>query len=299
MKAILMLLVVTFPLAASAQGPDRARQHFQRGEVHYRLGEFARALDEFRAALKLTRRSSIVLNLAQSYRQLDRPKKALFYYKLYLDMYDRENPGKESPYLQDVQKFIGWCVARQEQLRRDSRPKPGPGSAASGTLSVKVPLPGARVELDGEEVGRGPLATSLDVKPGRRLVQASRFGFGTRSRRFQMKPAGRARVELELRRNRFWFFTGLAAAALAVTAETTAVVCTLEARDQYQGLPTWERYRNGALAGHIVAGTLAAAAAVSFYLHVRNGRLERQQWGTSAGYAPAKGGGVAVGRVSF
>jgi len=142
---------------ASAEVKARVKALFQQGETAYRVGKFADALEHFRAALKLYNRASIVLNVAQCYRQLKQTNQALFFYKLYMTQWARENPDRPSPYTEEVSRHI---AALQEQAERSSR----------SSLVLTSRPPGARIWLDGRELAMTSPATLKDLSPGKHSV---------------------------------------------------------------------------------------------------------------------------------
>lgn len=152
------------PLTADAQttapakdDQARAKELFLQGETDYRLGKFKEALERFRAAARLTTRASIVLNIAQCYRQLKQTNQALFFYKLYLTQWDRERPGTPSPYTGEVSRHI---ADLQVLAARSSR----------STLVLTSRPTSARIWLDGRELAMTTPATLKDLSPGARSV---------------------------------------------------------------------------------------------------------------------------------
>lgn len=129
--ALAILLLLATPVAA--QQPDRkakttptnavkieqAKAFFASGEVAFRLGKFKVALENFLSALRLVKRNSIMLNIAQCYRNLDNPQKSLFYYKLYLSEYARQNV-KPIPFHAAVKKHISDMEERLAEKEKDT-----------------------------------------------------------------------------------------------------------------------------------------------------------------------------------
>jgi formylglycine-generating enzyme required for sulfatase activity len=142
-RCAVVALLLLVSLSASA-GPDpvaKAKEYVAKGEVQYRLGNFAQALEEFKAALALVSRPNIVLNMAQCYRQLNQPQKAVFYYKLYLTEWERQATGVP-PFEREVKKYIKDLAAKASQA---------PPPPVRPTYMVRItgtPI-GARVVLTG------------------------------------------------------------------------------------------------------------------------------------------------------
>lgn len=99
-------------------------------------------------------------------------------------------------------------------------------------------------------------------------------------------------------RSKLWLGIGIGAAALAVTSEVLAWVAYSNATDYHEHEPGYSTNRDLSIAGHVAAGTMAAAAAVSFYLYYRGGKPARA---ASAGVlvAPGPHGWWLVGRMQF
>jgi hypothetical protein len=258
-------------------------------------------LGEYRAALKLVHRVSLILNIAQCYRQLRQTERALFYYRLYLSDAERLSPGQVPPYADEVQGHIRELSAL---LRREQQRQQQAEEGASGQLWLADLPRGSWLEVDGTRLGEVPLDQPLTLSGGLHRVRAGRFGFSTWSASLQVRAGGSAVEQVRLERSRLWLIGGVSAAALAAGAEIAAVVLTLEAREQYQGTPEWESRRNGALAGHVLAGTLAAAAVACLVVHWHLGRLPRARPPAAArrptlALQPLRGGGWVGGSFRF
>ncbi len=63
----------------------------------------------------------MAFNIAQCYRQSQRPEQAIFYYKLFLSDWSRKNPNKQSPFRKEVEGHIHQLTqeikAKKEQAR--------------------------------------------------------------------------------------------------------------------------------------------------------------------------------------
>jgi formylglycine-generating enzyme required for sulfatase activity len=126
-KLILPLALILGLLAGSARAEDprleQAKRLFEQGTTSYRLGNFAEALAQFKDALKLVNRPSIILNVAQCYRQLDRPREALFFYLLYQTEWQRANPDKRSPYHDEITQHVAKLSKQVKQMKLSERPR--------------------------------------------------------------------------------------------------------------------------------------------------------------------------------
>ncbi len=90
-------MFITTMVQADESASIKAKKRFEQGKNLYYQGHFAKAATEFQAALNLEKRTSTIINLAQCYRQLNQPRKALFYYRLYLTEWQRQNPNQQPP----------------------------------------------------------------------------------------------------------------------------------------------------------------------------------------------------------
>ena len=137
---VLLLAQAAGPAQAAAPLPARYTRHFKSGVVHYRAGRYDAALKEFLAAAMARQRVNVVLNIAQCHRLLDHPDEAIKFYRSYLKQWQRENPGKRSPFHDEVQRHIRTLSARKRTDKPAARPalkQPrGDGEAASRPLKL-------------------------------------------------------------------------------------------------------------------------------------------------------------------
>jgi|GEM_PF-1184459 tetratricopeptide (TPR) repeat protein len=116
-------IVLMLGSSAYAQSPEdvqHAKAYFTAGEVAFRLGNFQDAVDKFLNALRLVKRTSIMLNIGQCYRNLDNPKKSIFYYKLYLSEYGRRGV-KTIPFHEAVKKHIAAMKQRLKEKGQEAK----------------------------------------------------------------------------------------------------------------------------------------------------------------------------------
>ena len=199
---IVLFLVCPGIVARSAQGQElageKAKAFFQHGVEKYRLGHFQEALTDFTEALQLDKRPSIILNLAQCFRQLGQNEKAIFYYKLYLDEWQRQNPGRESPYYHEVQQFLS-----RLQQEIDKAPKARP--QLEGERPEQKPREKSAEKNKKEQDPQRILLPSVvrPPHPGPPLTQASSS---------RTKPIYR----------KWWFWTTISAVIIGGTAAAIA-----------------------------------------------------------------------------
>lgn len=291
LSAVMLLALLPPPRAAAAANSARlraAKKEFDHAEVQYRLGNFEPALAHYKEALKLARRPSIVFNIAQCYRFLEQPKKAIFFYELYLSEWKRTYPDTPPPNRDEV---VQWLAALKREARR----------AEPGSVSLEGVPDGAAVYLDGKLVGRGPFAAPIELPPGGHELRVVARGYRPYAGTLTVRGGAALTERVQLRRLRgrkgAWLVTGLVSGTLAIGAEVAALLLTRETNRQYDDTPEFRRYRAGAIGSHIAAGTLAAAAAVSFVLYYRSG--ERAPEKRALGFAPLPGGALVAARGTF
>lgn len=291
LSALVLLAPLSPPRTADAATPARlraAKKAFKRAEVQYRLGNFEEALGHYKAALKLARRPSLVFNIAQCYRFLEQPKKAIFFYQLYLSEWKRTHPRTPPPNRDEVMQ---WLAALRQQAR----------SAEPGSVRLQGVPDRAAVYLDGKLVGRGPFAAPIELEPGDHALRVVARGHHPYEGTLTVRGGAAVTERVALRRLRgrkgACLVTGLVTGALAVGAEVAALLLTRETNKQYDDTPEFRRYRAGAIGSHVAAGTLAAAAVVSFVLYYRSG--ERAPAPRAVGFAPLRGGALVTAGGSF
>ncbi len=306
LRALLALLALLLVLPAapspawaadrpSARALRKAKRKFSRAEVQYRVGNFTQALALYKEALRLARRPSIVFNIAQCYRFLEQPKRAIFFYELYLSEWKRTHRHDPPPNLEEVHAHL-------DKLRQQAaRPR-------KGALRLEGVPPGATVLIDGMIVGKGPLRAELKLEPGERELRVEARGYLPAVRTVAIEAGETATETIRLvaarrQRSTAWLVTGISGAALAVGAEVTALVFTKETNEEITGSDGFKRYRNLAIASHIAAGTLAVVSGVGFYLWYRSGKPHAKLRDTAAvpalGIVPLAGGALISGRGRF
>lgn len=292
------ILAIHPPALAQPPEPEQdlvagARAHFARGETFYQLGQFEKALAEFEAAIKLVKRPSIVLNMAQCLRNLKRHDKALFFYKLYLSEYERQHPGWPPPYQDDVKKQI----QRLEALIRKT-------SRRSSVWIQGIKLAGAQVLVDGEPRVLTPMTRPLTVTPGKHVVEVQAAGHQPWRRRAKITRGQELLLKARLvplpGRSTFWLVSMVASAALSGGAEAMALVYTSRANEHFTGTAAYHQDKNLALGGQVAAGVFGALAVTSLVLYLMSGGDgEATATGSSAGLLPSTGGLAGSLKVTF
>lgn len=98
---------------ADMDAVQEAKRLFLQGKKLYDKGKYFRSLKHFTAAMKYAPRPVILLNIAQCYRKLRLPPKALFYYEWYLTAARKAKPDRTPRFLTEV---TGHIVMRNKLL---------------------------------------------------------------------------------------------------------------------------------------------------------------------------------------
>ena len=150
-------LASTF-VAYADEGEERARALFKQGVSDLQKGAFESALDHFQSAYKHWRNAKILLNIATTLRQLGRLPEAGDAYELYL-----ADPGADPKKVPEVEKALSEIDAK------------------IGRLVLEVPVQGATVTVDGEQIRLSPAQTTgqrrLRLRPGNHEVEVRKPGY--------------------------------------------------------------------------------------------------------------------------
>lgn len=159
MKTLAMAFVVLISLLlvrpANAD-PATAKQHFDQASAAYKAGRYREAAELFSRAYEVDRHPEILFNIARSYEKAGDDPKALENYRRYLQRVP------ESTDRALVEQRIEEIVQRIEAPRLQR-------------LKVLSTPGGARVVLDGVEVGKTPWSGELET--GKHTIVLERPGF--------------------------------------------------------------------------------------------------------------------------
>jgi len=162
---------------AEAPGAAEAKKHFEQGLRLHREGLFQEALAEFQRANSLAPRASIQRNIAQCHRDLkDLPKAYEAYETLLRDYTSTLRP----PEIEEVKRVL-------DEL-----------SAVTGGVDVKITEPGAKITIDGVEVGTTPLPRALRVRVGSHRLVATKDGFQPLNFPFESRGGDQTTVDSQL-----------------------------------------------------------------------------------------------------
>lgn len=180
--AALSALAAAWPAAAQPAGEEpspreRARQQYEAGVAAFEAGDYATALAAIDESYRLFPSLRTLYSLGLCHHALGNFGPAL----RSLEQYLRE-AGPDAP--ADLR-------ARAEELVAQMR-------AEMGRLEIRVNVEGADVLVDGEVVGRSPLAAPVEVGPGWHVVEARRESWSGSPERVNVAAGSAASVALAL-----------------------------------------------------------------------------------------------------
>lgn len=172
-----------------------ARKNFDEGERAYNLGKFPEAVELFKQAYDQWPEPAFLFNVAQTYRQMGDCKNALFFYKRFLALKERDTKKPLRPELKsEVEKRIvelDECVKRElaekppTQLESGGASTTGAGATTTGPTTATGGV-GAEGEVDEGEVDEGegegdgetPATSQPTMMSARILAGAAKLGMG-------------------------------------------------------------------------------------------------------------------------
>jgi hypothetical protein len=159
------------PGNAATAGSAEARDHLARAKHAAATGQWIAAAQEYEQANQIDPSPAAAEGIAKARDALHDDVRAFVAFSAML----RDYPQGLSPNLR------GYAQKRLQALARQT-----------GTLNVKIVEIGARVSLDGIDIGSAPLPSPLRVTPGVHRLRVSKFGFLDCS----LQPAALAGVEV-------------------------------------------------------------------------------------------------------
>jgi tetratricopeptide (TPR) repeat protein len=172
---LLLALVLGSVGTARANDDPRAaaRSHFERGNELAGSGAYEAALAEFRQAYEKSPHFAVLYNMGLCLVALGRPIEAIEAFRKYLAEGRSEVPAARRD---EVEAQIATLDSRLAEL------------------SVTTDRPGARVLVDGRDVGQTPLAGPVRLGAGKHDVSASVEGAPAASRTVELREAERRAV---------------------------------------------------------------------------------------------------------
>ena len=145
---------------------DRAREHYRSGMSRFDAHDYRTAIAEFHLAARLVPSADLWFNIARAHEEVGEQLLAVEHYQLYLR--DRVDP----PDREAVEARIASLQQRADEARAAAEHAP-----TTGTLRLSANLEGARVFLDGREIGVSPLTDPMELSPGRHELALERDGY--------------------------------------------------------------------------------------------------------------------------
>jgi hypothetical protein len=172
-----LFLLAAAPLAAHAGAKEEARKHYDRAIGLVDDGQLPEAIIEFQRSYDLTKHFSVLYNIGQVYVSLAKPVEAIAAYEGYL-----VGGGKNIP------------AARRAEVEKEiARQK-----TRIATLEIHVLPDSATVRVDGNEIGKAPIAQPLPVGIGEHVVSATAEGHEPAEVKVTVAGEDRRTVELTL-----------------------------------------------------------------------------------------------------
>lgn len=150
-----------------------ARDEFMAGIAHFQAERYSDAIHSFQVAASIVPSADIWYNIARSYEELARSRGEATDYEQAIEHYRRYLTARvDPPDRATVEQHIANLEERLEGVRRAAQIAP-----TTGTLRVRCEREGARVLVDGEEVGRTPVEQDLSLSPGTHRLRAELDGY--------------------------------------------------------------------------------------------------------------------------
>jgi hypothetical protein len=174
-----VLLLYAATAAAEPTDAERAeaRALFEQGVEALRQGAFPDALAAFEASWRLNPRPFVLYNAAMCRQELFDYPGAIAGFEEYLEVGANEEPAER---LADARERIAELEQRV------------------GRVALAIEPPGARVLVDGREVGTTPLAEPLRVGPGTHAIEVRLDGYAELRREVSVAQGERVEIVAEL-----------------------------------------------------------------------------------------------------
>jgi hypothetical protein len=174
MKRMLVLVGVSLLWSALAWAePKTPDEWYKEGENQYNLGEFDKAAEAFKQGFSLetddAKKPAFLYNVAQAYRQANKCKDAVFFYKRFLSMKD-SGTGKalsddKHKEIEGLINELDACARNQEALAK--KPPENTMTPGSDNTTGKTPIPTAKTP---------PTTTTTGTKTGPKVGENTNEG---------------------------------------------------------------------------------------------------------------------------
>ncbi len=191
LSALLVVALVALAGPAVEAGEDpkaEAARYFGLGNAAFDAGDYATAERMFRVCIALAPElAGPYRRLGQALKRLGRCSEALDYFLTYL----KKRPSGK--YSAQIREELAQCTVEQESKGLEVPMEP----VASGTLVVEVDVPGAKVEVDGMDMGDSPIPP-LSLRAGVHRIRVGRPGHYDAVRTVDLQGGRRLEVEIHL-----------------------------------------------------------------------------------------------------
>jgi hypothetical protein len=171
----LALLVGAGRAAADAKAEREARALFTEGNKLLDAGDYVGALDLYEAAYQKFPNAKILVNMGTCLRSLGRNAEAATVYEKYL-----ADPNANPALVKEVKRLL-------DEL-----------GTKLAMLVIEVEEPGARVMLDGKEIGLSPQKIKVRVETGSHMVAAEKEGYTSTLATVSLTAGEERSVQLKL-----------------------------------------------------------------------------------------------------
>jgi PEGA domain len=183
-KLILLLALLALSAApitaradSTADARAEAKKHYDRAMELNEDGQTAEAVIELKRAYELAPHHTVLYNLGQAYITLAKPVEAVAALQRYLDKGGKAiKPARRTEVEQEI--------ARQK--------------TRIATLEIRALPDGALVTIDGDDVGKAPLAAPVRVGVGKHVVAATAAGFDPGETKIEVAGEDKKVVEMKL-----------------------------------------------------------------------------------------------------
>ena len=166
------------PTLARAQSadPSEAARHFDRGYLLAQQGSLEAAISEFKQAYALSPHPSVLYNLGQAYAASGRAVDAVQTLRKYLEQADPKQDSERRAQAAAIVDYQGQRI---------------------GTLKLEIEPAGAELSIDGETLGKAPLAAPIQLTAGPHGLTVAHAGYTPRSLRVEI--VGKTSTSTQLR----------------------------------------------------------------------------------------------------
>lgn len=173
---VLALALVVLPRAASADDPDPAVEHFNRGVALLDDAQYAGAATELERSLAIRETAPVLYNLGLAYRGVGRYQDAIKQFERFLQVRDEKKHKK--------------MAALVDTLLQELK-------AALVHVELRVTGGASRVRLDGQPLAANDGIYPVTLDPGSHVFEAERSGYVAARQAVILKPGEQESISLD------------------------------------------------------------------------------------------------------